>query len=121
MRMADIFDVLSDETRRHILTILLSQESSHNEVSVSHIVSATGLPQPTVSKQLKVLRDAHLVTVREDGQLRLYRLNSTPLGTADSWLAQFRAHETGTPAFLLRAARGLGIALADLAGKAPWR
>lgn len=121
MLMADIFDVLSDETRRHILTILLSEESIHNEVSVSHLVSATGLPQPTVSKQLKVLRDAHLVTVREDGQHRLYRLNSTPLGTADSWLAQFRAQETATPAVLLRAARQFGIVMADLAGKAPWR
>jgi len=121
VRMADIFDVLSDEARRQILAILLSHESSHTEVSVSHLVTATGLPQPTVSKQLKVLRDAHLVTVREDGQHRLYRLNSAPLRNADVWLAQFRARESMTPDFLLRAARNLGIALADLAGKAPWR
>ena len=121
VRMADIFDVLSDEARRQILTILLSRESTDNEVSVSHIVSATGLPQPTVSKQLKVLRDAHLVTVREDGQHRLYRLNSAPLRPADFWLAQFRDRESSAPEFLLRAARDLGIALADVAGKAPWR
>jgi len=121
VRMADIFDVLSDETRRHILTILLSRESTDHEVSVSHIVSATGLPQPTVSKQLKVLRDADLVSVREDGQHRLYRLNSAPLRRADRWLAEFRNQESTTPAFLLHAARNLGIVLADLAGKAPWR
>lgn len=121
VRMTDIFDVLSDESRRLILTILLSQESRHNEVSVSHLVTATGLPQPTVSKQLKVLRDAHLVTVREDGQHRLYRLNTAPLRSVDSWLAQFRDGEATTPAFLLRAARELGRGLADLAGKAPWR
>ncbi len=121
MRMADIFDVLSDETRRQILLILLSQQSVATEASVSHIVTATGLPQPTVSKQLKVLRDAHLVTVREDGQHRLYRLNATPLRPADSWLAQFRTPESSTPTALLRAARKLGSSMADLAGKAPWR
>ena len=121
MRMADIFDVLSDEARRQILAILLSHESSHTEVSVSHLVTATGLPQPTVSKQLKVLRDARLVTVREDGQHRLYRLNSAPLRNADAWLAQFRAGESSTPEFLLRGARNLGMALADLVGKARWR
>ena len=119
--MADIFDVLSDEARRQILTILLSHQSSDTEVSVSHLVTATGLPQPTVSKQLKVLRDARLVTVREDGQHRLYRLNSAPLRHADAWLAQFRAGESTTPEFLLRAARDLGTALANLVGKAPWR
>lgn len=121
MPMADVFDVLSDETRRHILMILLSHESAGTEVSVSHIVTATGLPQPAVSKQLRVLRDAQLVTVREDGQHRLYRLNAAPLHQVDSWLAQFRARESTAPIFLLRAGRDLGIAMADLAGKAPWR
>ena len=136
--MADIFDVLSDETRRRILELLLDRATASpgdapastastastpatSEASVSDIVMATGLPQPTVSKQLKVLRDAHLVTVREVGQHRLYRLSSAPLRSADAWLTPFRSRDAAAPAFLVRGARMLGIAVADLLGKAPWR
>jgi len=123
--MADIFDVLSDDNRRQIL-VLLRQfarglDSAPVEASVSEIVAATGLSQPTVSKQLKVLRDAHLVTVREDGQHRLYRLNVDPLRSAEAWLSEFLPRETGTQEMLRRRARDFGGALAEFAAKAPWR
>ncbi len=133
--MTDIFDVLSDETRRRILELLLERADSTNsaalasaasnpmtaEASVSDIVVATGLPQPTVSKQLKVLRDAHLVTVREVGQHRLYRLSSAPLQAAAAWLTPFLGRRSAAPPALMRGARNVGIAMADLLGKAPWR
>ena len=148
--MPDIFDVLSDETRRTILQLLLeSSTSASPEVSVSTIVGETGLSQPSVSKQLKVLREAGLVSVREVGQHRLYRLDAGPLRDAGTWLDHFTSKATtaspasatvpersrresagrkrGTnsdfklPAVVLGLARDLGVAAADLAGKAPWR
>jgi DNA-binding transcriptional ArsR family regulator len=139
--MADIFDVLSDETRRTILRLLLNRPSSTAEMSVSQIVSETNMAQPAVSKQLKVLRDAGLVSVREDGQHRLYKLDATPLREAGAWLGAFTAAQkqpdsahsrarqpmplvrrgaTVSP-FVMRLARDLGSAAADWAGKAPWR
>jgi DNA-binding transcriptional ArsR family regulator len=88
--MADIFDVVSDSTRREILGILLTRSASAApELSVSDLVTATQLSQPTVSKQLKVLRDAGLVAVREDGQHRYYRLDTAPLASLGAWLKGF--------------------------------
>ncbi|CAB4894935.1 unannotated protein [freshwater metagenome] len=88
--MADIFDVVSDSTRREILGILLTRSASTApELSVSDLVTATQLSQPTVSKQLKVLRDAGLVAVREDGQHRYYRLDTAPLASLGAWLKGF--------------------------------
>ena len=49
------------------------------ESSVGELVERLGITQPTVSKHLKVLRDHHVVQVREDGQHRYYRLASGPL------------------------------------------
>ena len=66
--MADIFSVIADSTRRDILSVLLERRGTTGEASVSQIVDALGVPQPTVSKHLRTLRDAGLVTVREDGQ-----------------------------------------------------
>ncbi len=82
--MADIFDVLAEPTRRDILRRLLD-----GEASVGDLVEALGLTQPTVSKHLAQLRDAELVTVREDGRNRIYALRAAPLGTVDAWLAPF--------------------------------
>lgn len=62
----------------------------HNgEISVGDLVEQLGLSQPTVSKHLKVLRDHGLVSVREDGQHRYYRLDSGPLDDVGQWLAPF--------------------------------
>lgn len=91
--MADIFDVIADETRRQVLGVLLeryvSEESDTGEISVGDIVEHLGLTQPTVSKHLKVLRDHGLVTVREDGQHRYYSLDSSPLEDVEDWLVPF--------------------------------
>ena len=88
--MADIFDVIADGTRRDILRLLLDRSSAGERgTSVSHIVTELGASQPTVSKHLKVLRDAHLVSVREEGQHRYYSLSSAPLDEVDDWLVPF--------------------------------
>jgi DNA-binding transcriptional ArsR family regulator len=84
--MADIFDVLADGTRRELLSRL---ERRDGEVSVSQLVSELGISQPTVSKHLKVLREAGLVTVREEGQHRYYRLDRAPFADVELWLGPF--------------------------------
>jgi len=84
--MADIFDVLADGTRRELLSRL---ERHAGEVSVSTLVSELGISQPTVSKHLKVLREDDLVTVREDGQHRFYRLDPSALAEVEEWLIPF--------------------------------
>ncbi|MBZ6372361.1 MULTISPECIES: ArsR/SmtB family transcription factor [Microbacterium] len=88
--MADIFDVIADGTRRDILQLLRERASAGERgTSVSHIVTELGVSQPTVSKHLKVLREAELVTVREEGQHRFYSLSPAPLDIIDDWLVPF--------------------------------
>jgi ArsR family transcriptional regulator len=103
--MADIFDVVADSTRRDILAVLLDREStrpeSHGEISVSEIVSTLGLSQPTVSKHLKVLREAGLVGVREEGQHRYYHLDRGPLEVLEDWLIPFVATDAASDAATL--------------------
>jgi DNA-binding transcriptional ArsR family regulator len=84
--MSDIFDVLADGTRRELLRSLRERG---DEVSVSELVSELGISQPTVSKHLKVLRDHDLVSVREEGQHRYYRLDAAPLREVEDWLGPF--------------------------------
>ena len=92
--MADIFDVIADGTRRDILQLLRERGASGEKgTSVSQIVSALGVSQPTVSKHLKVLREASLVSVREEGQHRYYSLASAPLEEVDDWLVPFFVDE----------------------------
>lgn len=88
--MADIFDVIADGTRREILQLLLSHSAEGDKgTSVSSIVQELGVSQPTVSKHLKVLREASLVSVREEGQHRYYSLSPEPLDEIDDWIVPF--------------------------------
>lgn len=95
--MADIFDVIADSTRRDLLHLLLERglatagegDAAAGEISVGDIVERLELSQPTVSKHLRVLREHGLVTVREEGQHRYYRLEASPLEEVDDWLAPF--------------------------------
>ncbi len=98
--MADIFDVIADHTRRDILRLLLDRASAgEHGTSVSHIVHELGVSQPTVSKHLKVLREAHLVSVREEGQHRYYSLDAAPLDEIDDWLVPFLGDGEADAAF----------------------
>jgi DNA-binding transcriptional ArsR family regulator len=99
--MADIFDVLADSTRRELLIHLLRHAGSRTrpgEVAVSELVTELGISQPTVSKHLKVLRDHGLVSVREEGQHRYYRLDPAPLDELQGWLAPFLGDGPGSAA-----------------------
>lgn len=87
--MADIFDVIADGTRRDILQLLRERGTNGRGTSVSQIVAELGVSQPTVSKHLKVLREADLVSVREEGQHRYYSLSPAPLDAVDEWLMPF--------------------------------
>ena len=78
-------EVLATPTRRHILDAL-----REGEQPVSELVRRVSLSQPAVSKQLRILRDAGLVTVRPDGQRRLYSLRSEPLAELAEWLAPYQ-------------------------------
>jgi DNA-binding transcriptional ArsR family regulator len=123
--MADIFDVIADGTRRDILQLLRERsDAADRGTSVSHIVQELGVSQPTVSKHLKVLRDAHLVSVREDGQHRYYSLSAGPLEEVDDWLVPFLMDESDAAAAVAsisstlpdsaaRAAEGIGRAAAS--------
>ena len=98
--MADVFGVVADSTRRDILRILLERynqsSAAQGELSVSDIVSSLGLSQPTVSKHLKVLREAGLVGVREEGQHRYYHLDYAPLEEIEDWLIPFLSIDVDT-------------------------
>jgi ArsR family transcriptional regulator, arsenate/arsenite/antimonite-responsive transcriptional repressor len=90
--MADIFAVVADHTRRELLGILLRRRSegiASGDASVSELVAELALSQPTVSKHLKVLREAGLVTVREKGQHRYYRLEPDGLAGVGAWVGPF--------------------------------
>jgi DNA-binding transcriptional ArsR family regulator len=115
--MADIFDVIADGTRRDILQLLRERGTDGRGTSVSQIVAELGVSQPTVSKHLKVLRDAELVSVREEGQHRYYSLSPAPLDEVDEWLMPFVMDDepiVTSPASLPESA----VAAADLVGRA---
>ena len=79
------FAVVAEPNRRAILSLLLGAERS-----VGEIERKLRLSQPSVSKHLRVLRDAGLVESRVEAQRRLYRLRPEPLMELDEWLAPFR-------------------------------
>lgn len=83
--MECIYSTIAEPTRRAILTFLADSEHA-----VGDIEAALRLPQPTVSKHLRVLRDAGLVEARVDAQRRLYRVRPEPLQQIDTWLVPFR-------------------------------
>jgi DNA-binding transcriptional ArsR family regulator len=79
------FEIIAEPNRRAILSLLASSEQS-----VGEIERQLGMPQPTVSKHLRVLREAGFVEATVDAQRRLYRLKPGPMKEIDTWLAQFR-------------------------------
>jgi DNA-binding transcriptional ArsR family regulator len=83
--MASVFDIIAEPNRRAILSLLASSRQS-----VGEIERRLRMPQPTVSKHLRVLRDAGFVESTVDAQRRLYRIKPEPLQEVDAWLAQFR-------------------------------
>src|SRR5689334_23869501 len=83
--METVFGILVEPNRRAILSLLASSEQS-----VGEIERQLEMSQPTVSKHLRVLREAGVVEATVDAQRRLYRLNPESLQEVDEWLAPFR-------------------------------
>ena len=78
---SDVFSVIADPTRRRIVRILAEQTHT-----VGAVVEKLGMSQPTISKHLKVLRDADVVSVTVEGQRRLYSLNPEVFATVTEWI-----------------------------------
>ena len=83
--MESAFAVIAEPHRRAILGMLSSSERS-----VGELIEELRLPQPSVSKHLKVLREGGFVESRVEAQRRVYRLNPKPLQEVDAWLEPFR-------------------------------
>ncbi len=83
--MESSFAVIAEPSRRAILSLLASSERS-----VGEIERRLRLPQTSVSKHLRVLREAGFVESRVDAQRRVYRVRPEPLMEVDAWLAPFR-------------------------------
>jgi DNA-binding transcriptional ArsR family regulator len=83
--MESVFEIVAEPNRRAILSLLAASEQS-----VGEIERQLRMAQPTVSKHLRVLREAGFVEATVDAQRRLYRLRPEPFQEMNSWLAQFR-------------------------------
>ena len=80
----DAFNAVAEPRRRQILALLAGRERAVNE-----LVAELGIPQPQVSKHLRVLREVDLVRVREEGRQRLYRLEGRSLKPIHDWVKEF--------------------------------
>ncbi|BCJ64263.1 ArsR/SmtB family transcription factor [Polymorphospora rubra] len=81
----DGFTLIADPTRRRILDLLRAEERD-----VGALITALGLPQPLVSKHLRVLREAGAVTATVAGRRRVYRLAVDPLPDVLAWVTPYR-------------------------------
>lgn len=81
----DVAAALADPTRRRILELLVD-----GEVGAGPLADAFPVSRPAVSRHLRVLREAGLVTVRAEGRERVYALDARPLEELDAWLAPYR-------------------------------
>ena len=81
----DTFAVLAEPTRRRILDRLRTSERT-----VGELVEALATTQPAMSKHLRVLRDAGLVSSRTAAQHRIYRIEAGPFQDLDAWLRPYR-------------------------------
>jgi len=79
------FEIIAEPNRRAILSLLIESEQS-----VGEIERQLEMPQPTVSKHLRILREAGFVEATVDAQRRVYKLKPEPLQEIDDWLAPFR-------------------------------
>lgn len=83
--MESVFEVLAEPNRRAILSLL-----AVGQHSVGEMEQRLGLPQTTISKHLRVLREAGFVESTTDAQRRLYRLKPEPFQELDAWMVPFR-------------------------------
>lgn len=82
--MGDVFAALAEPTRRRLVEVL-----HEGERSVTQLVAAVHIAQPGVSRHLRILSEAGLVTVRAAGQRRLYSLRPQPLRELEAWMRRY--------------------------------
>ena len=82
--MNDVFQLLAEPSRRQLLDAL-----RHGERSVNQLVDRTRMSQPSVSKQLRLLRDSGVVSLRKSGRQHLYSIQGRPLREASEWLSYY--------------------------------
>ena len=80
------FQALADPTRRAVLDLL-----RRGSQPAGRIAQAFPISRPAISKHLRLLRRAHLVSERREGRNRVYQLNATPLRALDGWLESYRS------------------------------
>ena len=84
MHVPDVFQLLADPSRRRLLEILRTGERSVNDLA-----DRSRMLQPSVSKQLRILRDSGVVRVRKEGRYHLYSIRGRPLREASEWLSYY--------------------------------
>jgi len=88
--VSDPFNAIAEPRRRHILEFLAGEERS-----VSEVVAALDLAQPSVSKHLQVLHEVGLVSVRREGRRTMYRINGEGLRSIHDWSSMFAKYWRG--------------------------
>jgi DNA-binding transcriptional ArsR family regulator len=83
----DVFQLLSDPSRRHLLEALRNGERSVND-----LVDSTQMSQPAVSKKLRLLKDSGMVALRKDGRQHLYSIRGQPFREASEWLGFYERY-----------------------------
>ncbi|RFU62404.1 ArsR/SmtB family transcription factor [Peribacillus glennii] len=84
---SNLFEVIAEANRRHIIEMLRVRPRS-----VGELVKRSSLSQPGVSKHLRILRDAGLVTTSRESQKHIYHLRAEPLREIDNWLEPYRQY-----------------------------
>jgi DNA-binding transcriptional ArsR family regulator len=84
----DVFEAIAEPTRRAVLDLLLEGERSAGDL----VAAFPRLTQPAVSRHLRVLREAGLVSVRASAQQRIYALESARLAAVYEWLNRYRLY-----------------------------
>jgi DNA-binding transcriptional ArsR family regulator len=86
----NVYEALAEPHRRRIIELV-----GDGERTAGDIVEALAISQPSVSKHLRILREAGLVSVRKDAQRRVYRLEPDKLAELDAWLQPYRRFWSG--------------------------
>jgi DNA-binding transcriptional ArsR family regulator len=81
----NLFEIIAETNRRHIIDLLRTRPRT-----VGELVESTSLSQPGVSKHLRILREAGLVTISKESQKHIYHLRAEPLVEIDNWLEPYR-------------------------------
>lgn len=99
-----VFAALSNPERRRILDLLKGGDRPAGDL----VAEFPGMPQPAVSRHLRVLREAGLVTARSRARQRIYSLETTRLREVDAWVSTYRGFWSGRPASLSDHPVGVG-------------